>query len=85
MFEAYAPEVRLDSTDAIFVDAIHTDAVPLDEAGFGARSPCGHIDFYPNGGGSQPGCPPPVKTTVWELVTLHFTGEAFFFPLCLVF
>lgn len=44
---------RLDSTDAIFVDVIHTCAGSL-----GFLRPIGHADFYPNGGTfRQPGCP----------------------------
>ncbi|XP_051006325.1 lipase member I [Acomys russatus] len=43
---------RLDFTDAKFVDVIHSDA-----SGLGILQPLGHIDFYPNGGKQQPGCP----------------------------
>lgn len=39
---------RLDTTDAQFVDIIHT------EGRF--TVPIGHIDFFPNGGLVQPGC-----------------------------
>ncbi|XP_007430781.2 lipase member I isoform X1 [Python bivittatus] len=53
---------RLDHTDAQFVDVIHTDT-----DGFGFKEPLGNIDFYPNGGTDQPGCP---KTI--------FGGSAFF-------
>ncbi|XP_066253315.1 phospholipase A1-like [Euwallacea similis] len=42
----------LNSNDASFVDIIHTCAGYL-----GFKSPLGHADFYPNGGGPpQPGC-----------------------------
>ncbi|XP_060028125.1 lipase member I isoform X1 [Erinaceus europaeus] len=43
---------RLDYTDAKFVDIIHSDV-----NGLGINEPLGHIDFYPNGGKKQPGCP----------------------------
>ncbi|XP_012641442.2 lipase member I isoform X5 [Microcebus murinus] len=43
---------RLDYTDAKFVDVIHSDS-----NGLGIKEPLGHIDFYPNGGTKQPGCP----------------------------
>lgn len=46
-------ESRLDDTDAEFVDVIHTCA---GRAGY--MKPLGHVDFYPNGGSSQPGCEP---------------------------
>ncbi|KAK0069901.1 pancreatic triacylglycerol lipase-like isoform X1 [Biomphalaria pfeifferi] len=56
-FESYSSYVRIDSSDAQFVDIIHTDAEPLINAGFGIRGSIGHVDFYPNGGIHQPGCP----------------------------
>ncbi|KAF4532040.1 hypothetical protein B566_EDAN015566 [Ephemera danica] len=48
--------VRLDPSDAAYVDVIHTDAAPFISGGFGLLQPVGHVDFYPNGGQSQPGC-----------------------------
>lgn len=51
------PVTRLDTSDATFVDVIHTDDAPI--LGFplslGMTQPIGHLDFYPNGG-TQPGC-----------------------------
>ncbi|KAM5132566.1 pancreatic lipase-related protein 2-like isoform 2-T2 [Mantella aurantiaca] len=54
-FEYTAPEVRLDPSDASFVDVIHTDTEPL--TGLGMDQPVGHYDFYPNGGKHMVGCP----------------------------
>ncbi|XP_074041914.1 lipase member H-like isoform X2 [Leptinotarsa decemlineata] len=43
---------RLDPTDAQFVHVIHTNSAFL-----GFRRTLGHVDYYPNGGEFQPGCP----------------------------
>ncbi|XP_028038572.1 pancreatic lipase-related protein 2-like [Bombyx mandarina] len=48
--------VRLDRSDAKYVDIIHSNAMPLYFSGFGISEPIGHVDFYPNGGSTQPGC-----------------------------
>jgi len=64
-FQGYGPEVRLDPTDADFVDVIHSDgsdfydvggAITSPDKGLGMSDPVGHIDFYPNDGQKQPGC-----------------------------
>lgn len=55
-FENLDAIVRLDKNDAIFVDSIHTDGKPLYQAGFGMLQDISDVDFYPNGGYSQPGC-----------------------------
>ncbi|KAH8306638.1 hypothetical protein KR044_002637, partial [Drosophila immigrans] len=44
---------RLDSSDADFVDVIHTDVLI-----HGLMQPVGHVDFYPNKGFVQPNCGP---------------------------
>lgn len=45
---------KIDPSDALYVDVVHTNALEK-----GKLETCGHIDFYPNGGMTQPGC----KTT----------------------
>ncbi|KAJ7418659.1 Lipase member H [Willisornis vidua] len=52
LYRGAPPSERLDPTDAQFVDVIHSDT-----DGLGYREALGHIDFYPNGGTDQPGCP----------------------------
>ncbi|CAL4220072.1 unnamed protein product, partial [Meganyctiphanes norvegica] len=52
--------VRLDETDAIFVDNYHTDGAKFVLFGYGTPQAMGNIDFYPNGGRNQPGCLFPV-------------------------
>ncbi|CAH1154048.1 unnamed protein product [Phaedon cochleariae] len=51
LFSYDKTEGRLDTTDAKFVHVIHTNAGLL-----GFNKAIGHADYFPNGGGSQPGC-----------------------------
>ncbi|KAL7384146.1 hypothetical protein ABVT39_025182 [Epinephelus coioides] len=56
-FQDTDTSVRLDTSDAAFVDVIHTDALPFNsKLGLGMSQPVGHSDFYPNGGELMPGC-----------------------------
>ncbi|XP_039285162.1 pancreatic lipase-related protein 2 [Nilaparvata lugens] len=56
-FEGTPIEVRLDKTDALFVDVYHTNTRPFRlQLGFGMIDPVGHVDIYYNGGRNQPGC-----------------------------
>ncbi|CAN7995415.1 unnamed protein product [Ixodes hexagonus] len=57
-FYRMPPAVRLDPSDAKFVDVIHSDAsMPyLLFEGLGVNEMVGHLDFYPNNGNDQPGC-----------------------------
>lgn len=55
-FSDVEPEVRLEKSDAKFVDIVHSDIKPISQSGFGMIKPIGHIDFYPNGGLDNPGC-----------------------------
>uniref|UniRef100_A0A8D2J807 Triacylglycerol lipase n=1 Tax=Varanus komodoensis TaxID=61221 RepID=A0A8D2J807_VARKO len=56
-FQGTPVEVRLDKSDADFVDVIHTDSAPtIPYLGFGMSQAVGHLDFYPNGGEHMPGC-----------------------------
>ena len=45
------PAVRLDATDAEYVDVIHTASRFV-----ASHQLVGHADFFPNGGMDQPGC-----------------------------
>ncbi|GAB0092138.1 phospholipase A1 [Sergentomyia squamirostris] len=51
LFSFDRPAERLHSTDANYVESIHTNSGLL-----GFDVPLGMASFYPNGGGSQPGC-----------------------------
>ena len=52
LFSLEDTDARLDTTDARYVQIIHTNGANL-----GFRSSIGHVDFHPNGGGiDQPGC-----------------------------
>ncbi|KAL6432851.1 hypothetical protein ACFW04_006305 [Cataglyphis niger] len=50
------PSVHLHKNDAPFVDVIHTNGRLLTSLGLGLPEAIGHMDFYPNGGKTQPGC-----------------------------
>lgn len=56
LFETQVPDARLDSSDAKFVDVIHSNGENLFLGGLGSWQPMGHVDFYPNGGRMQKGC-----------------------------
>ncbi|XP_059046478.1 lipase member I-like [Achroia grisella] len=45
---------RLQKTDAMYVEVIHTDGSGILSNGLGIQ--LGDLDFFPNGGNSQPGC-----------------------------
>ncbi|XP_068115013.1 pancreatic triacylglycerol lipase-like [Hyperolius riggenbachi] len=56
-FQGTPTDVRLDPSDATFVDVIHTDAAPMvPNIGLGMSQVAGHLDFFPNGGEEMPGC-----------------------------
>ncbi|XP_067909507.1 inactive pancreatic lipase-related protein 1-like [Heterodontus francisci] len=61
-------EVRLDPTDASFVDVIHTDgSSQFPRVGLGMIQACGHVDFYPNGGENMPGCSKNILSTILDI------------------
>ncbi|XP_058836173.1 pancreatic lipase-related protein 2-like [Topomyia yanbarensis] len=73
------PIVRLDTTDAKFVDIIHSDATPfVPKIGLGLYEPIGHLDFYPNGGFDQPGC----EQTFWKRKDGSFISSMYQFFSC---
>nr|XP_054928344.1 lipase member I-like isoform X1 [Dermacentor andersoni]XP_054928345.1 lipase member I-like isoform X1 [Dermacentor andersoni]XP_054928346.1 lipase member I-like isoform X1 [Dermacentor andersoni] len=47
----------ISKSDAQFVDAIHVNAGEYYQFRYGVNKSVGHVDFYPNGGSDQPGCP----------------------------
>ncbi|XP_045157040.2 pancreatic triacylglycerol lipase-like [Mercenaria mercenaria] len=74
LFEKQDAKVRLDPSDALFVDAIHTDGDSLLELGFGLEKAIGHADYYPNGGEKQPGCTHEVGKHLFSLITGKIEG-----------
>ncbi|XP_055945860.1 pancreatic triacylglycerol lipase-like isoform X1 [Argiope bruennichi] len=56
LFEGYDPKIKLDPSDATFVDVIHSNGNSFLKGGLGTFEPLGHADFYPNGGRVQIGC-----------------------------
>lgn len=67
-------DVFLSRRDAQFVDAIHTSAGgKVIKGEFGVLKPFGHVDFYPNGGQKQPGCPKLGQWGVMESVMCMYS------------
>ncbi|KAK7101243.1 hypothetical protein V1264_024054 [Littorina saxatilis] len=75
-FQNTPPQVRLDPSDAEFVDVVHTDGSSFLELGMGASQAMGHVDFYPNGGVNQPGCDgdliSKITHTAWNAATVGY-------------
>ena len=69
LFEGYPERVRLDSTDAQFVDVIHTNGDGFLRGGLGSFQAMGHVDYYPNGGRSQVGCNSVLMGAISDLLT----------------
>lgn len=76
-FEGLDEEVRLNPSDAGFVDVVHSNGKPLMDGGAGMFAPCGHVDFYPNGGKQQPGCPNPFLKSITDVLKFDFEGKCF--------
>lgn len=75
-FQYTDPEVRLDPTDAMFVDVIHTDGESILKLGYGMKEPCGHVDYFPNSGMNQPGCSKDVIESI-QIDGLYNGGKEF--------
>jgi len=72
-FEQYGERVHVKKDDAEFTMAVHTSAGDSAITGkVGMIKPIGHIDFYPNGGVSQPGC------SFYQVVCHHERAHYFF-------
>lgn len=74
MFHGTEPVVRLDRTDAKFVDVIHSAARPFSTGGMGMTESIGHVDFFPNGGYFQPGCQEPISNHILKEHGSFFWG-----------
>ncbi|XP_068230614.1 pancreatic lipase-related protein 3-like [Palaemon carinicauda] len=55
-FQTASDDFRIERSDAVFVDIIHTNVCSLKDICLGLPGSYGHVDFFPNGGDSQPGC-----------------------------
>jgi hypothetical protein len=73
-FENLSAGIRLDPTDAGFVDVIHTNGAPFKRLGYGVMQVSGHVDFYVNGGERQPGCSNEISGFFGTIFTFNSTG-----------
>ncbi|CDQ70435.1 unnamed protein product [Oncorhynchus mykiss] len=65
----------LESSNATFVDVIHTDTLPfISYVDKGISQAVGHIDFYPNGGEHMPGCDKNIVSTIVDIDSI-WEGE----------
>ena len=56
MYDSYSIDASLNSRAASFVDILHTHGTGGPIMNYGTMRVLGHMDFYPNNGGLQPGC-----------------------------
>ena len=56
LFENYDDSIGLNPSNGDLVDVIHTHGKGGPVMNYGTLKPMGHLDFYPNEGGMQPGC-----------------------------
>lgn len=78
LFTDTDPIVRLDRNDAKFVDVVHTDTLPLTRGGLGMPDAIGHVDFYPNGGHTNPGCDKTMQHYIMSTGSLSTAFQQFF-------
>lgn len=72
-FDTRPEEKRLNKNDAKVVQVIHSDG-----GTFGFLKSCGSIDFFPNGGSSQPGCK---RIDLLDITSVVEPGKCYWFEL----
>lgn len=73
VFEGAHADRRLSPDDAHFVDVVHTFTRTSLGLSIGIQRPVGHLDVYPNGGTSQPGCD--LRSALEEAAQFSLAGE----------
>ena len=79
--KTYKYDVKVGPEDATYVDAYHTSGAKSVKRGAGDYERYGHVDFYPNGGVEQAGCPPwlpTAKSVLKYLVSKGSKGEVIY-------